>query len=219
MVRGVTIGWIAGRNRVVALLRVIGFGLLCGAAIYGFGLTRFVAAVPRGVVLTDQPTDAIVVLTGGSQRVATGLRLLSDGVSGRLFVSGVNRDVELSRLLATAAPSQTTPCCIELGHAADDTVGNAEETARWVRANDIRSLRLVTASYHMPRSLLEFHRLMPGVALVPHPVFPSGFVIEEWWRHRGSLALMATEYHKYLLAWLRHRAEGLLGLERARDVS
>ena len=35
------------------------------------------------------------------------------------------------------------------------------------------SLRLVTASYHMPRSMLEFARAMPDIAIVPNPVFPE----------------------------------------------
>ena len=36
-----------------------------------------------------------------------------------------------------------------------------------------QSLRLVTASYHMPRSIQEFHHHMPQVRIVPHAVFLS----------------------------------------------
>jgi uncharacterized SAM-binding protein YcdF (DUF218 family) len=33
---------------------------------------------------------------------------------------------------------------------------------------------VVTAAYHMPRSLLELRRNLPEVALVPHPVQAAG---------------------------------------------
>ena len=45
------------------------------------------------------PTDAIVVLTGGSQRVQSGIELLREGKGRKLFVSGVNQQVDLEDLL------------------------------------------------------------------------------------------------------------------------
>ena len=42
-----------------------------------------------------------------------------------------------------------------LGREADNTHGNARETAGWMRGEGYRSLRLVTSWYHMRRSLLE----------------------------------------------------------------
>ena len=90
-----------------------------------------------------------------------------------------------------------------LGHTADDTRGNATETARWIKKEGFRSLRLVTANYHMPRSLLEFNRLMTGIRIIPHPVFPKGFKAERWWVRWGSLRLVVSEYAKYLIALVR----------------
>ena len=52
-------------------------------------------------------------------------------------------------------------------------MGNAEETAAWMAEGDRTSLRLVTAAYHMPRSLALFRRLMPDTKILPHPVFPE----------------------------------------------
>ena len=75
------------------------------------------------------------------------------------------------------------------------------ETAAWIRSEGYTSLRLVTASYHMPRSLYEFRRLLPPeVAIVPHPVFPASFFLNDWWRWHGSARLAVSEYHKYLVA-------------------
>jgi uncharacterized SAM-binding protein YcdF (DUF218 family) len=90
-----------------------------------------------------------------------------------------------------------------LGHTADDTRGNAAETARWIKKEGFQSLRLVTANYHMRRSLLEFKRLMTGVTIIPHPVFPQGFKAEAWWIHWGSFRLVVSEYVKYLIALVR----------------
>ena len=55
------------------------------------------------------------------------------------------------------------------------------------------SLRLVTANYHMPRSLLEFRRAMPALHIVPHPVFPDNFKRDDWWHWRGTFTLVEVE--------------------------
>ena len=75
-----------------------------------------------------------------------------------------------------------------LGHEAINTLGNAHETAQWIRSQGFRSLRLVTAWYHMPRSLLEFDRAMPEIDIVAHPVFPEQVKQERWWTWRGTRA-------------------------------
>ena len=94
-------------------------------------------------------------------------------------------------------------CLLYTSDAADNTRGNAEETADWIRREKIISIRIVTASYHMPRSLLEFHQVLPaGITIIPHPVFPGGFLTESWWRDVNALKLAISEYHKYLLACL-----------------
>ena len=54
-------------------------------------------------------------------------------------------------------------CCADIGYAAQDTHGNAEEAAEWARANHFTSLVIVTARYHMPRAPQEFSNVMPGV--------------------------------------------------------
>ena len=61
-------------------------------------------------------------------------------------------------------------------------------------------MRLVTSAYHMPRSLLEFRRIMPEMIIVPHPVFPEDYNPRHWWRWPGSPGLVISEYSKYLVA-------------------
>lgn len=168
------------------------------------GLWRFVASIPSEVTSPDRTTDAIVVLTGGSLRVEGGLRLLAEGKAKKLFISGVYRGVDVNDLLHVSRQSpDSVACCVVLGHEADNTLGNARETAQWMESEGYHSLRLVTASYHMPRSMLEFTRAMPGIEIVPNPVFPEFLQEAPWWRSRRSALLIASEYSKYLAAMVR----------------
>ena len=155
------------------------------------GLFWFWAELPRKVDDTTRQTDAIIVLTGGSARLTQGLELLSAGKARKLFVSGVY--------------------CVALGHEADDTRGNAVETAAWMKEQGFSSLRLVTAAYHMPRSLIEFRHALPDMEIVPHPVFATNFKQDDWWLWPGSTILLASEYSKFLVAYLRTSVADLFG--------
>jgi uncharacterized SAM-binding protein YcdF (DUF218 family) len=174
------------------------------ALLWLVGLWRFVAALPSEIAEPDERTDAIVVLTGGSQRVEGGLRLLAEGKAKKLFISGVAAGVDVNELLRVSRQSpDSVACCVVLGHAADNTLGNARETAQWMASEGFQSLRLVTASYHMPRSMLEFSRAMPDKKIVPNPVFPEFLRDTPWWRRRASALLIASEYSKYLVTLVR----------------
>jgi uncharacterized SAM-binding protein YcdF (DUF218 family) len=181
-------GWIAG---VLPMLWLGGFAWFLGSSSW---------------VSVDHasPTDAIVVLTGGKMRLETGLALLAAGKAGKLFVSGVNPAVDRDTLLHALGPAaEREACCIVLGHAADNTVGNALETAAWMQQEGYRSLRLVTSWYHMRRSLLEFGRAMPRVRVVAHPVFARDSDPEGWRGWLGAGQRVFGEYNKFLVAWLR----------------
>jgi len=159
-----------------------------------------------------ETTDAIVVLTGGAERVETGFRLLGEGLAPRLFISGVHPDTRLADLARGSAfdPARLGGR-VELGHAAASTRGNAVEIAAWAKPREIASIRLVTAGYHMPRALREVERALPGVRLLPHPVTPAMLKDEgAIWRPR-VWGLMVGEYMKFLSAEL-----GLSGLYGAR---
>jgi uncharacterized SAM-binding protein YcdF (DUF218 family) len=187
------------------LRNLVRLGVTAGIvlAIWLLGLVWFVGTLPGKVADPGRKTDAIVVLTGGSLRLGEGLKLLRAGMAPRLFVSGVPSGVDLAQLLQSIDDRETsTPCCITLGHIAADTPGNARESGVWARQESVRSIRLVTSAYHMPRSLIEFQAAAPGIELVPHPVFPSNVKQEAWWRFRGTADLLIGEYHKFLMAWL-----------------
>jgi uncharacterized SAM-binding protein YcdF (DUF218 family) len=165
----------------------IALAAAAGAALYFGGLAWFAQTIPRAPADETRATDGIVVLTGGPLRLREGLRLLAEGRGRKLLVSGVYRGVDVQELLRVARQApDAVECCVELGYAAD-----------------FASLRLVTANYHLRRSLLEFRRALPAAEIVPHPVFPDSFRIDAWWRFPGTYALVQAEYHKYLVALMR----------------
>lgn len=187
------------------------------AGVWGAGLILFAEDIPGAIADTSTLTDAIVVLTGGSQRVSTGLELLSENKAKKLFISGVHEGVEIPRLLEAAGTSETPlHRRVEMGYGAQDTTGNATETEEWMRKNGFRSLRLVTASYHMPRSLLEFRHALPEATIIPHPVFPDHVKQDRWWLWPGTAWLIIGEYNKFLVAWIKHQAAALFA--RAKQV-
>lgn len=178
------------------------FGIL--VLIWLAGLAWFGFTMPEARTKADTKTDAIVVLTGGAGRLPEGVRLLKAGAAPVLFISGVNRKVEKGALLRVAggAPDALKPKII-LGYRAEHTRGNAYETALWVRARQLKSLRLVTANYHMRRSLLELRRALPGTRIIVHPVSPKLVASGRWWRSLDGINIVATEFNKYVAAVIR----------------
>lgn len=147
--------------------------------------------------------DAVVVLTGGSNRLETGFDLLAQGRGKKLFVSGVYQGVEVRELMALSqkiTPDSGLDCCVVLGFDAGDTMGNADETAAWMASEGYKSFYLVTSHYHMKRALLEIRRAAPHLKVRPWPVIPDGLDISNWWRDPKGRSLIIREYTKYLAA-------------------
>jgi len=200
-------GTVAGRGTARTprrLSRVAGAataGLLGGWLV---GFVWFAESAARIPAPEATATDAIVVPTGGTNRLAEGLALLSAGRARAVLVSGVDSRVDAARLLELGAPgADDLACCVTVGYEAADTRGNAAEAAAWMRERGYASVRLVTSNYHMARSLLEFRRMLPGVRIVAHPVEPDGVRVERWWASPPTALLIAREWTKYLVALVR----------------
>ena len=168
------------------------------------GLAWFGFSMPQTPVDGRTKTDAIVVLTGGSGRLAEGIRLLAAGAAPVLFVSGVDPRVGKQSVLrgAGGVPEALRPRIV-LGYRAEHTQGNADETALWARTQNLKSLRLVTANYHMRRSLLELRSALPNARIIAHPVFPQAVTRGHWWRSLSSIAIVNGEFYKFAAALIR----------------
>lgn len=186
---------------VIKLLKFTGLSLAALFWVWAIGLVLFLIGInathPQKKL---EYTDAIIVLTGGQHRVNTGLDLLMQGKADHLFISGVNPNVTIENLVSLWDPNFTyIPCCIALGYAANNTEGNARESSEWARAQNIRTIRLVTSNYHLPRAWLEFNHALPRHKIIAHPISPTS--VEGDSRHFLKLSL--GEYNKTVLTWVR----------------
>ena len=73
-----------------------------------------------------------------------------------------------------------------------------------MRERELHSLRLVTSSYHIPRTMIALAWQMPEVELIPFPVIAR--------RNHGNpgwasipVRLLASEYLKYITVLVRTR--------------
>jgi uncharacterized SAM-binding protein YcdF (DUF218 family) len=180
--------------------------LLLLVVLWAVGLWAFSVRVDQSTPPADPaPSDGIVALTGSSNaRITAAMKLLEDGKATRLLVSGVNREASRADIKGVAkATRRYYDCCVDLGFEATDTVGNARETAAWMKAKGFRSLIVVTSDFHMPRAMLELHEALPGAKLTPYPVKTEDLDSGHWWRSGDGARRMIVEYCKYLVILAR----------------
>jgi uncharacterized SAM-binding protein YcdF (DUF218 family) len=177
-------------------------GMAATIAIFAAGFFAFAYHVASMRPSDDPPaSDAIIVLTGGFNRLETGLRLLKEGKAKRLLISGVYPHTRRSDIRrATGADPELFSCCIDIDRTALDTIGNASESAKWLKSKGFHKVLLVTNNYHMPRSLLETRRVYQGVDVYPEPVVTREIGLAGWLTRPDALRVLFPEYVKYLAA-------------------
>lgn len=149
-------------------------------------------------------TDAIAVLTGGRNRIAEALEMYNIGLSHQLIISGVGHNVTLEQLeKQNNTQIRAGQGDIMLGDQAKNTIENAIEVNEIIRRKNIRSLRLITSFYHMPRSEQEIWARNHDITIIPHPVF-SPYVSEKWWKSWRSFLLISSEYHKFVYVYVKN---------------
>jgi len=172
--------------------------------IFAFGYILFAVDVMRVPETTGQRADGIIVLTGGQLRIKAGLQLLRKGRAKRLLITGVNPQTKMADITRIAGgDSKYLKCCVDLGYEALNTQGNADEARAWAARHGFTSLIVVTASYHMPRSLMELNGRMPEIEIIPHPVIPNGFRDTAWWLDPKTSRVLLSEYIKLFPAAVR----------------
>lgn len=154
---------------------------------WALGFVWFAVALPQPAGAGR--ADGVVVLTGGSGRIARGLDVLQRGWAERMFVSGVDRDVKPHEFaIEYKVNSAQMACCVTLGFQATDTMTNADETAAWVKGQQIKTLRVVTNDWHMRRAVLELGQTLPGDVVLIADAVPT----------QPALRTLFTEYNKLL---------------------
>ncbi len=192
------------RGPVRRFVRFAFYALLVVGAIFLGGFLYF-ADVVAALQPPDRPkADAIVVLTGGFQRIDQAVELLKSGAGERLLISGVNPSTSGSQIRRnTQTPRDLFDCCVDIGRQAIDTIGNANETARWARGRGYGRVLVVTNNYHMPRSLLELRRAAPDIEFIAFPVVNSDLKTSNWLSNPMALKTILLEYIKTVAATVR----------------
>lgn len=181
-------------RRVLGSAVALAFAYMAGFFLYAFSLPKTPESVDKA--------DAIVALTGGDARLDAAVNLLEHGKAKRLLISGVHPSTTKAVLKKLAHGGRRFDCCADLGFSAANTRGNAEEAADWMTTHHFRSLILVTARYHMPRSLAEFGADMPKTRIVPYPVDPNSIDLDGWWHNGRALRVLHAEYAKFLASFI-----------------
>lgn len=184
--------------RLFLFLLLIVSGVMVGGFLY-FADTVASLEAPR-----HPRADAIVVLTGGFQRIDQAIGLLQEGAGKRLLISGANPTTSGSQIRKfTQSSSSLFECCVDIGYDAMDTIGNANETARWISDHGYRRVLVVTNNYHMPRSLLELRRSDKDTEFLSYPVINSDLRNGSWLGEPQVMKAMLSEYVKYSVAVVR----------------
>lgn len=206
-------GALERRLRRLASLAVLALSAaLVGSGAFFGGFLAFADRVAAVRVPDPVVADGIVVLTGGADRIAAAVELLTRGSARRLLISGVHPDTSARQIgrVVDAGPT-LFDCCVDLDRRAANTVGNAAETAKWARQNDFAALIVVTSAYHMPRSMAELGSVMPEVRLIPYPVARPGLELDRWWENGETVSLLLEEYVKYMATCVRISLAGADG--------
>ncbi len=185
------------------------FAALGGAALV-LGFLGFIWLLPSEEVVLGRDADGVVVLTGGTSRVADALELLASGHGKRLLITGVNPGTTTADIAhQTTGYGRILSCCVDLDYSAINTLGNAVEARRWAIDRGFHSLIVVTSAYHMPRALAEIAHQLPDVTLIPYPVVSDRLRVEPWWSNGDTTRLVLSEYLKYLFAKVRMRFDSV----------
>ena len=157
---------------------------------YAVGFIIFAVTLGKPAPGDVAPTDAAIVLTGGSGRIDHAVGVLQSGKAKRLLIAGVDPSVtkqDVARLVG--GRQRLVRCCVDLDSTSVDTRSNAEEAERWLKKRKFRSLRLITNDWHMRRARYEFRETLgKDYRVVPDAV-----------RSEPSFLTLFGEYNKYVL--------------------
>lgn len=206
-------GWLRRILRYGGFLTLLMVACLIGGFLY-FADSVTVMRPPE-----NPRADAIVVLTGGYQRIDQAVDLLRKGSGRRLLISGVHPTTTPKQIRSmTQSSYDLFACCVDMGYLAQDTIGNAFETAQWIHDKGYSSVLVVTSNYHMQRSLMELRRTDPKTQFIPYPVVISDLRTRAWYAEPNALRTLLSEYVKILLAYARDTS-GLSTWRGLRTVS
>ena len=145
--------------------------------------------------------DVIVVLGGGVRefRAERAAELFQQRAAPRIIITGAGDD-EINRLILHQ--KNVPASAIEVEGNSTTTRENAEFTIKMLRAENIRSVILVTSWYHARRALKTFEHFAPELNFYSRPSYYA-FARADWRRLKVTHKL-ELEFLKLPGYWLRH---------------
>ena len=183
-----------------------------------FGLFEYKEKILSTIRYVSKNSSNIVILTGGTNRIKDGLKIINkfenaSTFNSKILVSGTGKGftkVSLEKKMNFDFDFNLIECCIELDSVSTNTHSNAYETLKWVKKNDIREFILITSNYHMPRAFLEFQNRMPNLKIFTYPITPKKHKINNWMNSFETFSLIFSEYCKFIVANLRIKIKRIL---------
>lgn len=164
---------------------------ICG--LWLLGLFIFIDSIPG--TPPQGSADAIIVFTGGPDRIKVAETLFRDKRAWYLLISGVHPSVQLHELITVSDADMQRITMDTLSY---DTITNVAESSKWIQKWKFQRIFLVTAHYHLPRVMVLFKKRLPTIAIMPYPVITQEFKTPYWWLVPATLIKFMREFHKFL---------------------
>lgn len=149
------------------------------------------------------PADAIVVVSGDSDRMKQAINLYEQGYAPKLILSGAAKEGFTSNALAMrieASQSGIPNEAVILEEKANNTYENALYTKEIVLSQGMKNIILVTSPYHQRRVYETFKNVFKGlgVKLQNGPSIYSRWKPDTWWNTARESHLTQEESIKVL---------------------
>lgn len=152
--------------------------------------------------------DVIITVSGGDTQARTqeAIDLYENGWAPRLIFSGAALDKSgpsNAAVMREQAIKQGVPeAVITIEEQSETTKENAEKTKDILVDENIHSAIVVTSSYHMKRTLLEFRDRAPNVNFRAHPTSTDSQWSVWWWTTPYGWYLALSEITKIILFYI-----------------
>ncbi len=197
-------------QKMLRLLKTICIVLISSILTYFLiGLVEYKEKILSTMKYISKKGSDIVILTGGTNRIKDGLKIINkfektSTFNSKILVSGTGKGFTKTSLEKNIDfDFNLIECCVELDSISTNTYSNAFETLKWVKKNNISEFILITSNYHMPRAFLEFKYRMPNLKIFTYPITPKKHNINNWLGSFQTFSLVLSEYCKFLVANLR----------------
>lgn len=152
-----------------------------------------------------QQADIVVAVSGGEteERALEAVRVYDKGYAPRILFSGAAEDktgpsnAAAMRQIALKAGVNASDILVEEDSV--DTLDNAVQSEKIIRAQGAKRIILVTSPYHQRRTEMSFRKILGSdIEIINHSASDSSWRKSSWWRSPYTVALTLSELQKII---------------------